>query len=63
MLYWPIAGGHVATSFNEQLDQHGIWRREVALRLKLLGEWMNDHELLDSAVQERIKQHGPGPAD
>ena len=46
----------MATSFNEQLDQHGIWRREVALRLKLLGEWMNDHELLDSAVQERLKQ-------
>ena len=45
----------MATSFNEQLDQHGIWRREFALRLKLLGEWMNDHDLLDTAVQERLK--------
>jgi hypothetical protein len=46
----------LATSFNEQLDQHGIWRREFALRLKLLGEWMNDHDLLDAAVQERLKR-------
>ena len=56
MLYWPIAGGHLATSFNEQLDRHGTWRREFALRLKLLAEWMNDHDLLDSAVQERLKR-------
>ena len=46
----------MATSFNEQLDQHSIWRREFALRLKLLAEWMNDHDLLDTAVQERLKR-------
>jgi len=46
----------VATTFNEQLDQHGAWRREFALRLKLLAQWLNDHELLDSAVQERLKR-------
>jgi hypothetical protein len=46
----------VATSFNEQFDQHGAWRREFALRLKLLGEWMKDHELLDSAVEERLRR-------
>jgi hypothetical protein len=46
----------VATSFNEQLDQHSAWRREFALRLKLLAEWMNDHDLLDNAVQERLKR-------
>jgi len=45
----------LATSFNEQLEQHGIWRREFALRLKLLAEWLNDHDLMDSAVQERLK--------
>ncbi len=55
MLYCPTAGEHLATSFNEQLEQHGTWRREFALRLKLLAEWMNDHDLLDSAVQERLK--------
>jgi hypothetical protein len=46
----------VATSFNEQFDQHGVWRREFALRLKLLAEWMKDHDLLDSAVEERLKR-------
>jgi len=46
----------VANTFNEQLDQHGAWRREFALRLKLLAQWLNDHELLDSAVQERLKR-------
>ena len=44
----------MGTSFNEQFDQHGAWRREFALRLKLLSEWMKDHELLDSAVEERL---------
>ncbi len=46
----------MTTSFNEQFDQHGVWRREHALRLKLLGEWMKDHELLDAAVEERLKR-------
>jgi hypothetical protein len=46
----------VATSFNEQFDQHGAWRREFALRLKLLAEWLKDHELLDSAVEERLRR-------
>ncbi len=46
----------MGTSFNEQFDQHGAWRREFALRLKLLSEWMKDHELLDSAVEERLRR-------
>jgi hypothetical protein len=46
----------VGTSFNEQFDQHGTWRREFALRLKLLSEWLKDHELLDSAVEERLRR-------
>ena len=41
-------------SFNEQFDQHGLWRREFALRLKLLAEWMRSHDLLDAAVEERL---------
>ena len=45
-----------ATSFNEQFDQHGAWRREFALRLKLLSEWLKDHDLLDSAVEERLRR-------
>jgi len=46
----------LSTSFNEQFDQHGVWRREFALRLKLLAEWMKDHDLLDSGVEERLKR-------
>ncbi|MEJ8839413.1 dynamin family protein [Ramlibacter sp. AN1133] len=46
----------MALSFNEQFDQHGAWRREFALRLKLLSEWLKDHDLLDSAVEERLRR-------
>ena len=46
----------MGTSFNEQFDEHGAWRREFALRLKLLSEWLKDHELLDSAVEERLRR-------
>ncbi|HQS32764.1 MAG: dynamin family protein [Polaromonas sp. 39-63-203] len=41
-------------SFNEKFDQHGVWRREFALRLKLLAGWMKDHDLLDAGVEERL---------
>ena len=41
-------------SFNEQFDQHDTWRREFALRLKALAEWMKGHDLLNAAVQERL---------
>lgn len=46
----------MVTSFNEQFDQHGAWRREFALRLKLLSEWLKDHDLIDSAVEERLRR-------
>jgi hypothetical protein len=46
----------VGTSFNEQFDEHGAWRREFALRLKLLAQWLKDHELLDAAVEERLRR-------
>jgi hypothetical protein len=41
-------------SFNEQFDQHGVWRREFALNLKMLAEWMRDHDLMNAAVEERL---------
>ena len=44
----------MVTSFNQQFDQHGAWRREFTLRLKSLGDWMQDHELLDAALEERL---------
>ncbi len=48
----------MATSFNDQFDQLGAWRREFALRLKLLSEWLKDNELLDAAVEERLRRLG-----
>ncbi len=44
----------MAQSFNQQFDQHGAWRRQFALRLQLLADWMDEHELMDSAVRERL---------
>lgn len=46
----------MGNSFNQQFDQHGAWRRGFALRLKLLIEWMKDHELVNAAVEERLKR-------
>jgi hypothetical protein len=55
MLYSKAnSGTRVGTSFNERFDQHGTWRRQFALRLKLLAEWLRDHDLLDAAVEERL---------
>ncbi len=48
----------MTTSFNEQFDQLGTWRREFALRLKLLSEWMKDGDLLDAGVEERLRRLG-----
>lgn len=43
-------------SFNENFDQHGTWRREFALKLKQLGQWMKTHDLLNAAVDERLQR-------
>ena len=43
-------------SFNQQFDKHGGWRRKFALRLKLLAEWMKEHDLLDAAIEERLRR-------
>lgn len=43
-------------SFNEQFDLHAAWRREFAVRLKTLGEWLKSHDLLDAAVEERLQK-------
>ena len=46
----------MTTSFNDQFDAHSVWRREFAVRLKRLADWMQDHELQDAAVQERMQR-------
>jgi hypothetical protein len=44
----------LGSSFNEKFDQHGVWRREFALRLKLLAQWLKDQDLLDASVEDRL---------
>lgn len=43
-------------SFIQDLDDHGVWRKQFALRLKLMSEWLGDHELLEAGVRERLEQ-------
>jgi hypothetical protein len=43
-------------SFNQQFDQHGAWRRSFAKRLKWLSGWLDENELLDQAVAERLRE-------
>ncbi len=45
-------------SFNEQFQQHGTWRHGFSLRLKFLIEWMRDQDLMDAAIEERLKRLG-----
>jgi hypothetical protein len=43
-------------SFNQYLDEHGAWRKQFALRLKLLSEWLIDHDLMQPGLRERLDQ-------
>jgi hypothetical protein len=43
-------------SFNQDFDEHGAWRKQFALRLKLLSEWLIDHDLMQPGVRERLEQ-------
>jgi Dynamin family len=52
----PIVDSNLLPSFNEQFDSHSVWRREFALRLKLLSDWMRDHDLQDASVEERLRR-------
>jgi len=46
----------LSRSFNQQFDQHGVWRRKFAHRLKWLVTWLEENELLDVAVAERLRE-------
>jgi Dynamin family len=52
----PTVDSTITPSFNDQFDSHSVWRREFALRLKLLSDWMRDHDLLDASVEERLRR-------
>ena len=42
------------TGFNEHFDRHGAWRREMGLRVKVLGDWLKEKDLLDDGAEERL---------
>ena len=46
----------MGSSFNDQFELHGAWRRAFAQQLKRLAEWLDSHELMDAAVQERLQR-------
>ena len=48
--------GAAVAGFNEQFDQHGAWRRETALRLKVLGDWLHEQQLLDGGASEGLQR-------
>jgi len=43
-------------TFNQEFDEHGVWRQQFALRLKRLSDWLSDHDLLEAGVRERLDQ-------
>ena len=47
--------GAAVAGFNEQFDLHGAWRRETALRLKVLGDWLREKQLLDGGASEGLQ--------
>lgn len=45
----------MTSSFNQQFDKHGAWRRNFAHRLKWLSRWLDENELLNQSVSERLR--------
>ncbi len=52
----PSARMEAVATFNDQFDHYGAWRRELALRLKLLREWLDEHDLNNEALLERLRR-------
>jgi len=46
----------VGPSFNEQFEQHDVWRRDFARRLRQLADWLASHDLMDESVRERMQR-------
>ncbi|MEZ5701152.1 MAG: dynamin family protein [Burkholderiaceae bacterium] len=43
-------------SFNQDFNEHSAWRKQFVQRLKSLGEWLRDQDLLEAGVRERLNQ-------
>lgn len=52
----PVNHKATPTSFVDQFDSHGTWRREFAARLNQLSDWLSNHELMDASIAERMQQ-------
>lgn len=46
----------VGPSFNEQFEQHDVWRRDFSRRLRQLADWLSSHDLMDESVRERMQR-------
>ena len=49
----------MSSSFNEQFEQHAVWRRGFSQKLGRLADWLRSQDLMDASVQERL-QHLEG---
>ena len=43
-------------SFNQDFNKHSAWRKQFVQRLKSLGDWLRDQDLLEAGVRERLNQ-------
>ncbi|HEY9096897.1 MAG TPA: dynamin family protein, partial [Hydrogenophaga sp.] len=43
-------------SFNQDFNEHSVWRKQFVQRLKSLGDWLRDQDLLEAGVRERLNQ-------
>jgi hypothetical protein len=43
-------------SFNQDFNEHSAWRKQFVQRLKSLGDWLRDQDLLEAGVRERLNQ-------
>lgn len=42
--------------FNEQFDKHSAWRREMGSRLRTLGDWLGDQQLLEDGGSDSMRR-------
>ena len=46
----------MSSSFNQQFGQFGQWRERLSNQLRDLRRWMLEHDLLDAAFDERLRE-------
>jgi hypothetical protein len=46
----------VGQTFNKQFEQYSAWRRGIAARLRSLSDWLREQDLLEPAIEERLRQ-------